>query len=162
MAQKKIDKFGSESEFRKHYVSAPASRLLRGGQTVKEVRQALGGEDLPEIDPIILIKQKLVRKKKGVRAAVQEEDLKRNQYLNSQEFRDKRRAFEEHQRNMSFQDWVERYTGTGRERGGTCVRPDVFLTHNDRACDGCECYEFCMCYNKRLSHEPKPKANKRR
>ena len=74
------------------------------------------------------------------------------------EFKDKMIAWKERQRNMSFQDWVETYTGTGRERGGTCVRPDIFLSWNNRACDGCECYEFCMCYGKRLSHQKrKPK-----
>ena len=72
-------------------------------------------------------------------------------------------AWEERQKNMSFRDWVETYTGTGRERGGTCVRPDIFLSWNNRACDGCQCYEFCMCYGKRLSHEKrKPKGTRKR
>ena len=70
------------------------------------------------------------------------------------------RAVEEKKQNMTFTDWVEEYTGTGRERGGTCIRPDIFLTHNNRACDGCACYEFCLCYQKRLSGE-KRKPRKR-
>jgi len=44
--------------------------------------------------------------------------------------------------------------------GGTCIRPDVFLTHNNKACDGCEYYEFCVCDNKRLSHEKKRRRRK--
>jgi len=162
MAQKKIDKFGSVSEFRKYYVSTSAARLLRSGQTVEEVRQALGGSDLPEIDPIVLIKQNLIRKKKGARAAVQSEEKKRIQYLNSQEFKDKMRRIQEERESMSFADWVEKNTGIGRERGGTCIRPDIFLSWNNRACDGCEYYEYCVCDNRRLSDDPKRKANKRR
>ena len=73
------------------------------------------------------------------------------------EFRDKILEIEERKKNMTFRDWVEMYTSPGRERGGTCQRPDIFL-HNDKACDGCPYYEYCMCYGKRLSHEKrKPK-----
>ena len=160
IACKKINKFGSEEDFRKHYVSPAAAKLLRKGQTVDEIREKLGVEGLPKIKPIILTRLNLMRKKKGIRIQESAEKLERVRYLNSKEFKNKMLAFEERQRNMSFRDWVERYTGTGRERGGTCVRPDIFLTHNNRACDGCECYEFCMCYGKRLSHE-KRKPRKR-
>ena len=158
IAKTKISKFSDEEEFRKHYISPAACKLLRKGQTVDEIRQSLGITGLPKINPHILTKQKLLRKKKGLRIQETAEKLERQRYLNSKEFRDKMIAVKERQRNMSFQDWVERYTGTGRERGGTCVRPDIFLTHNNRACDGCECYKFCLCYGKRLSHEKrKPK-----
>ena len=158
IACKKFDKFGSEEEFRKHYVSPAAAKLLRKGQTVDEIREKLGVEGMPKIKPIILTRLNLMRKKKGSRIQESAEKLERTRYLNSKEFKDKMIAFEERQRNMSFRDWVERYTGTGRERGGTCVRPDIFLSWNNRACDGCQCYEFCLCYGKRLSHEKrKPK-----
>ena len=64
----------------------------------------------------------------------------------------------ERQQNMTFPEWVQEYTSTGRSRGGTCIRPDVFLSWNDHACDECPYYEHCMCYQKRLSHEKrKPK-----
>ena len=155
LAKNKIIKFGSEEEYRKHYISATAAKLLRKGQTVDEIRDQLGIEGLPKVNPHVLTRLKLLRKKKGARIQQETEKLERQRYLNSKEFKDKMRAFHERQRNMSYQDWVERYTGTGRERGGTCIRPDIFLSRNNRACDGCQCYEFCLCYGKRLSHEKK-------
>jgi hypothetical protein len=158
LAKKKIAKFGDEQAFRDHYISTTAAKLLRQGQTVDEIRESLGIKELPKVKPIILTRLNLMRKKKGLRIQESAEKLERERYLNSKEFKDKMRAIKERERNMPFQDWVERYTGTGRERGGTCIRPDIFLTHNNRACDGCQCYEFCMCYGKRLSHEKrKPK-----
>jgi len=156
--KKKIAKFGTEAEFAKHFIVPSVASLLRKGQTVDEIREAHTCEDLPQIDPHILTRLNLMRKKKGQRATDSAEQLERARYLNSKEFKDKMLAWGERQRNMTFQDWVEKYTGTGRERGGTCVRPDIFLSWNNKACDGCECYEFCMCYGKRLSHEKrKPK-----
>ena len=155
LAKNKLQKFGSEEELRKHYVSPAAAKLLRAGQTVDEIREELNIKGLPTVPPIILTRLNLMRKKKGLRAAADAEQLERARYLNSKEYRDKMIAWEDRQRNMDFQTWVETYTGTGRSRGGTCIRPDIFLTHNNRACDGCECYEFCLCYGKRLSHEKK-------
>ena len=114
--------------------------------------------DMPKIKPIILTRLNLMRKKKGLRVKETEERLERQRYLSSKEYKDKMRDWKERQENMSFRDWVETYTGTGRERGGTCIRPDIFLSWNNRACDGCQCYQFCLCYGKRLSHEKrKPK-----
>lgn len=160
LAKSKIGKFGSEAEFRKHYISAAAAKLLRRGQTVDEIRDGLGIKGLPKVNPHVLTRLKLLRKKKGIRIKQETEKLKRQQYLSSKEYKDKMRALEERQRNMTFQDWVEMYTSPGRERGGTCQRPDIFLSVNNRACDGCRYYEYCMCYQKRLSHE-KRKPRKR-
>ena len=157
LAKNKIAKFGNEKEFRKHYVSASAAKFLRNGQTINEIRESLNIVNLPTVSPHVLARLNLMRKKKGQHAEAAIKRTERQRYLNSQEFKDKRRAWQERQRNLSFRDWVEIYTGTGRERGGTCIRPDIFLSWNDRACDGCECYEFCLCYGKRLSHEKKPK-----
>ena len=157
IAKKKIHKFGNEAEFRKHYVSPTAAKLLRAGQTVDQIRQDQGVTDLPAIPPIVLTKQKLIRKRKGIRAEQQAEELSRTRYLNSKEYKDKMRKLKLQRENMTFQDWVESYTGIGRHRGGTCLRPDIFLSHNNRACDGCQFYEFCLCYQKRLSHEKKKK-----
>ena len=158
LAKDKIAKYGSQEQFRDHFVSPRAAKLLRQGQSVDEIRTQLGITGMPKIKPIILTRLNLLRKKKGLRSKDSEERLERQRYLNSKEYKDKMIAWKERQRNMSFQDWVETYTGTGRERGGTCVRPDIFLSWNNRACDGCDCYKFCMCYGKRLSHEKrKPK-----
>ena len=157
ISKKKIEKFGDEQAFRDHYISTTAAKLLRQGQTVDEIRESLEVEGLPKIKPIILTRLNLMRKKKGLRIKESEEKLERERYLNSKEFKDKMIAIEERKNNMSFRDWVEMYTSPGRERGGTCQRPDIFL-HNDKACDGCPYYEYCMCYGKRLSHEKrKPK-----
>ncbi len=160
IAKKKIAKFGNEEEFRKHYIAPSIASLLRKGQTIDEIRAALGVADLPKINPHILTRLNLLRKKKGGRIKESIEKLERARYLNSKEFKDKMRRLEQQKANMSFQDWVETYTSPGRERGGTCQRPDIFLSWNNRACDGCRYYEYCMCYQKRLSHE-KRKPRKR-
>ena len=158
LAKNKITKYGTEQSFREHYVSPTAAKLLRQGQTVDEIRTQLDIKGLPTVKPIILTRLKLLRKKKGQRAKQSIERLERQRYLNSQEFKDKRLAWEEWQKNMSFPEWVQENTSIGRERGGTCIRPDVFLTWNNHACDKCPYYEHCMCYQKRLSHEKrKPK-----
>ena len=155
IAKKKVSKYGSEKDFRDHYISTKAAKLLRGGLSVDEVRSQLGGTDLPSIDVHILARLKLIRKKKGVRAQEAQEKLDRAKYLNSSEFKEKMYRIKEERENMSYADWVEENTGVGKERGGTCIRPDIFLTWNNKACDGCEAYEYCLCYNKRLSHQKK-------
>jgi len=158
LAKNRIARFGSEEEFRKHFVCSSAAKLLRNGQTVEEIRTKLGLKEMPTIKPIILTRLKLLRKKKGLRAGASIKRAEREQYLNSQEFKDKMLTWKERQRNMTFQEWVREYTGTGRSRGGTCIRPDIFLSWNNHACDGCQCYEFCMCDQKRMSYEKrKPK-----
>jgi len=127
--------------------------------TVDEIRQQLNcSPDLPSVDPHILARLKLLKKRarKGQKEA--QEQVERARYLNSQQFKDKMRRIKEERKNMSYADWVEENTGIGKEHGGTCIRPDIFLTWNNRACDGCEAYEYCLCHNKRLSHEKrKPK-----
>jgi len=160
IAEKKISKFGDEDEFRKHYVAPAAAKLLRQGLTVDEIREQLGVKGLPAVNPHVLTKQNLLRKKRSARGKETEEKLERQRYLNSKEFKDKMRRIEQQKANMTFQDWVEMYTSPGRERGGTCQRPDIFLSHNNRACDGCQLYDYCMCYQKRMSHE-KRKPRKR-
>ena len=87
-----------------------------------------------------------------------QEQVERARYLNSQQFKDKIRRIKEDRESMTYAAWVEENTGIGKERGGTCIRPDIFLTWNNRACDGCQAYEYCLCHNRRLSHEKrKPK-----
>ena len=159
LAKTKINKYGSVEEYRKYYVSKAATKLLKEDNSVDQIRSRLNSPDgMPPVDLQILLKLKLVKinKRKGKKEAT--DAIERDRYLNSQEFKDKKLARAERLRNQTFQDWVETYTGTGRHRGGTCIRPDIFLTWNDKSCDGCVCYEFCMCYGKRLSHEKrKPK-----
>ena len=151
---KKTAKFGSVDDFAAHYICPPARKLLRTGQTVDDVRGSLKvSENLPIVSLDVLARLRLLKTSKKRKSSA--EQVERARYLESKEFKDKIRAWRDHNKNMSFQDWVEKGTGIGRERGGTCLRPDIFLAWNDKACDGCNCYEFCLCYSKRLSHEKK-------
>lgn len=162
---KKIAKFGTENEFARHYVSMSARKLLKSGMTVDEVRAHYNvTEDLGEIDFEILLKLKLVKLNKRKGNKEQEEAAERRRYLNSKEFKDKMIQIKLKRESMTFEEEVIEMTGgpDGCQRvlGGTCVRPDIFLTHNHKACDGCEYYEFCVCDNKRLSHEKKRRKRK--
>ena len=161
LSKKKIIKFGSVEEYRKHYISREAVKLLKQRMTVDEIRKSLNiTEDLDPVPANILIKLKLVKlnTRKGKKEA--EEARERTRYLNSQEFKDKKRRIALERENLSYADWVEENTSIGKERGGTCIRPDIFLTWNNRACDGCEAYEYCACYSKRLSHEKKKRRKR--
>lgn len=165
LLKNKIKKFGDVDSFRQHYVSKEAKKLLKSGNTVPQVREILGAPDnLPEIDIKILYRLKLVntRTRKGNKEAQQY--MERQIWLNSAEFKNKKRAHEQRIKNMSFQEWVEENTGgpnrlwlsTGRCTG-TCIRPDIFVSHNNKSCDGCPYHEYCLCRNKRLSHEKRSK-----
>ena len=159
----KLRKFGSIDAFKQHYISPAAKKLLKSGLTVQEIRDKLNiKEKLPDINLQILSRLRLlkVKKRKSVRSKTSEEQLVRQKYLNSSEFKNNKRRWEEHKRNMTLQEWVEENTGIGRHLGGTCLRPDIFLSWNHRACDECPYYEYCLCYQKRLSHEKKPKRRK--
>mgnify|MGYP003649254783 CR=1 FL=1 len=152
--KKKLSKFGTIEEFIKHYISPPARKLLRKGMTVEEIREELNvQESLPKVSLDIISRLSLLKNKSTRKNSA--DIIERDNYLNSKEFKDKMRAVEERKNNMTYQDWVYEYTGTGRARGGTCIRPDIFLSWNDRSCDGCQCFEYCLCYQKRLSHEKK-------
>ena len=153
--KRRLAKFGSQQEFAQHYICVAAKKLLRKGMTVDEIRKQLNvTQELARVPNKILARLKLL-KKKPRKQKDQAAKLERQRYLNSKEYKDKMIAWKDRQKNMTFEEWVREYTGTGRERGGTCIRPDIFLSWNNRACDGCQCYEFCMCYQKRLSHEKK-------
>ena len=161
LAKKQFIRFGSADEFKKHYVSREARKMLKQGMSVKDIRDKLNcSDDLSDVGIDILIKLKLVKlhTRKGRKEA--NEAKERARYLNSQEFKDKKRRIATERDNMSYAEWVEENTGIGKERGGTCIRPDVFLSWNNRACDGCEAYDFCVCYSKRLSHEPRKKRRR--
>ena len=155
----KLSKFDSIEEFRKYYVCKEAAKLLREGCSIDEAREALNVTDiLPVIDPHILTRLNLMRKKKGIRGKEAEDEAERQRYLTSTEFKDKMERVRRERASQTFSEWVEENTGVGKRNGGTCIRPDIFLSWNDRACDGCQCLEYCVCDNKRLSHEKrKPK-----
>ena len=162
---KKVSKFGSRKQFEIHYVSIPARKLLREGLTVDEIREKLNvTTKLPKVDLQILSRLKLLKKKKRKDKSA-EARLKRQQYLRSSEYKQKMQDIKEARENMTDQQYIEEATG-GKDGcqiglGGTCHRPDIFLSHNNRACDGCPYYEYCLCYNKRLSHEKRIKRRKK-
>jgi|TARA_R110000824_G_scaffold44293_4_gene128915 hypothetical protein len=163
--KKKVSKFGTETEFAKYYVSTECRALIKAGKTVHEARQHLNiQDDLPEVDMEILIKLKLIKlnKRKGTKEA--DEARERYRYLNSAEFKEKKADIQKRRQNMTRQERVEEMTGGPNgcqvSRGGTCIRPDTYLTYNDRACDGCEYFEYCVCDNKRLSHDKQIKRRR--
>ena len=163
--EKKVSKFGSLNQFKIHYVSIPARKLLRQGHTVDEVREKLNvTTELPDVDLNILSRLKLLKKKKRKDKSAQAR-AENDRYLRSDEYRKKMRDLKEQRSNMTEQQYIEDATG-GKDGcqiglGGTCHRPDIFLSVNNRACDGCPYYEYCLCYNKRLSHEKRVKRRRR-
>ena len=163
--EKKVAKFGTRKQFEMHYVSIPAKKLLREGLTVEEIREKLNiTADLPKVSLDILSRLKLLKKKKRKDRSA-EAALKRGRYLRSKEYQQKMRDIEEQRANMSDRQYIEFATGGPNncqvELGGTCQRPDIFLSVNNRSCDGCPYYEYCLCYNKRLSHEKRKKRRRR-
>ena len=166
LLKNKLKKYDSTEEFRKYYVSKEAAKLLKSGNTVSQVRSVLNApENLPIIDVKILHRLKMVKTSSARRnGKAAEEEMKRQAWLSSPEFKSKMLAVQERKQNMSFKEWVEENTGGPDRRWltlgrctGTCIRPDVFVSWNDRACDGCPYYEHCLCRNRRLSHEKKRK-----
>ena len=108
LCKKKIIKFGSVEEYRKHYISREAVKLLKQRMTVDEIRKSLNiTEDLDPVPTDILIKLKLVKlnTRKGKKEA--DEARERARYLNSQEFKDKKRRIALERENLSYADWVE-------------------------------------------------------
>lgn len=161
MLKNKLKKFGTTDAFREHYVSREARKLLKEGKTVSEVRKILNApEGLPEVPVDILYRLKLIKTSTRRPNKDTEEARKRKEYLNSREFKEKMKRIRIERETQSYADWVEENTGVGRERGGTCIRPDIFLTWNNKACDSCPYYEHCVCHNKRLSHEPRKKRKR--
>ncbi|MBC8416908.1 hypothetical protein H8E06_01085 [bacterium] len=162
--EKKASKFGSLKEFEMHYVSIPARKLLRQGLTVDEVRERLNvTAKLPDVDLKILYRLKLLKKKRKDKSAAKRAENEK--YLRSREYQEKMRNLGEQRANMSDRQYIEDATGGPGgcqvELGGTCQRPDIFLSINDKACDGCSYYEHCQCYNRRLSREKRIKRRRR-
>ena len=63
--QNKINKFGSEDNIRKFYVSREAAQLLKQGYTVEQVRSELNVTDFNKtVDFEVLYKLKLLKKRK--------------------------------------------------------------------------------------------------
>ena len=163
--EKKVSKFGSRKQFDMHYVSIPARKLLRQGLTVDEIREKLNvTAKLPDVDLKILSRLKLLKKKKRKdKSAAKRAENER--YLRSQEYKQKMRDIEQQRANMTDRQYIQEATGGQNgcqiELGGTCQRPDILLSVNNRACDGCPYYEHCLCYNRRLSHEKRIKRRRR-
>lgn len=152
--EKKIAKFGSLEELAKHFISSKAKKLLKQGLSQQEVRDKLKIKTkLPEVDDIILIRNKIKKVNK------REKKNDNSDYLQSAEFLLKKQK-ELATRNTyeSFKAYVEYFTGGPNrcqvENGGTCQQPQVWYS-NDEYCDGCTWYQYCLVSSKRLSKKTK-------
>lgn len=152
--EKKIAKYGSIDQYRNWYVSNQAKRCLKKGMTFAEAREHLGsGQDLPAPDLEILFKLKLLKKKrKAATPDVTDEDREASRQVAVEREKAFQAEVKAHGREGAL---IREFTGIGT--GGTCFRPDIFLSRNDETCDGCEFYEHCLCENKRLEYEPRRK-----
>ena len=78
LVKNKLKKFGSKDDFRNHYISREARKMLKQNMTVDEIRQQLNcSPDLPSVDPHILARLKLLKKRarKGQKEAQEQVDL---------------------------------------------------------------------------------------
>lgn len=148
--EKKILKFGSIDKYRDYYVSNQAKRCLKKGMTVAEARKHLGsGEDLPEPDVEILFKLKLLKKKRKEKdKEFTEEDREKSRQVAQDVEKRRQEDIKTYGKDGA---WIREITGN--ELGGTCHRPDIFLSINDGSCDGCPIYTHCLCEQRILAHE---------
>lgn len=130
--EKGIQKFGSIEEFKKHYVSREAKKLLKQRLQPEEVQKQLLPKDTDPftINVEALIKQKLLKKaKRGFTKA---------------ELMNVKVPVTKEKQNISLKDYVESLTTFA------CLRPDIFLD-SDRKCDYCKYVQYCLCPVKKVS-----------
>jgi hypothetical protein len=154
---KKIGKFGSVEEVKKHYICPKARKLLRSGLTVEEVRERLKvTEKLPVVDLNILSRLKLLKKPR--RKKKDKIGPYGYYFWNNPEYQKRKREtvaeMERFNTEATPQEYIEWATG-GKDGcqvplGGTCQRPDIFIG-NGKYCDGCDYLEFCLCDKKRVT-----------
>lgn len=149
----KLNKFGSEENFRKFYVSKPAAKLLKSGLTIEQVRQKLNSNYTKQVDIEILYKLKLLKSGKRKKKQLSPEETKqvREQTVANE------REWYNHQEKMKTcsKTWVEEMTG-GPNRcqvpyGGTCIRPDIYYDNEgskEGRCKPCPHHEHCLCSGK--------------
>jgi hypothetical protein len=149
----KLNKFGSEDNFRRFYVSKPAAKLLKSGLTIDQVRQRLNSNYSKQVDIEILYKLKLLKTSKKRKEQVSSEEAKQvreQTEINEREWYNRREKMK-----TCFQTWVEEMTGGPNQcqvpYGGTCIRPDIYYDNEgsrDGRCKTCPYHEFCLCSGK--------------
>jgi hypothetical protein len=153
--QNKVNKFGSEDNIRKFYVSREAAQLLKQGYTVEQVRSELNVTDFNKtVDFEVLYKLKLLKKRKR-KPGQTPEDIRASQELSEKNTREW--YFQQEKMKSCKKTWVEEMTG-GKDGcqvpyGGTCLRPDIYFDNEysrEPRCSPCEYKEFCLCANKRM------------
>jgi len=151
----KLNKFGSEDNLRKYYVSKPAAKLLKSGLTIDQVRNKLNSSYQKQVDIEILYKLKLLKTGKKRKKQVSPEEAR--QLREQTEHNEK--VWYNHQEKMKTcsKTWVEEMTG-GPNRvqipyGGTCIRPDIYYDNEGSKqgrCKPCPYHEYCLCTNKEV------------
>jgi hypothetical protein len=153
--QNKVNKFGSEDNIRKFYVSREAAQLLKQGYTVEQVRSELNVTDFNKtVDFEVLYKLKLLKKRKR-KPGQTPEDIRASQELSEKNTREW--YFQQEKMKSCKKTWVEEMTG-GKNRcqvayGGTCIRPDIYYNHEyNKAgrCSPCPHNEHCLCRSKEV------------
>lgn len=154
--QNRLNKFGSEDNIQRYYVSKEAGKLLKKGHSVEQVRKDLNIKDFDKaVDMEVLFKLKLLKRGKRKKNQLSADEL-RIQQLESEK---NEREYYELKEKMSscFKTWVEWATGGpgGKQvqHGGTCIRPDIYYDNEgNRAgrCKPCAYHEFCLCSNKEV------------
>jgi len=151
----KLNKFGSEENFRKFYVSKPAAKLLKSGLTIEQVRSKLNSSFQKQVDVEILYKLKLLKTGKRKRKMLSQEEIK---VKREQTEKNEREWFGLQEKMKSCtKTWVEEMTGGPNKcqvpYGGTCIRPDIYYDneHNKQGrCTPCPYHEHCLCTNKEV------------
>lgn len=153
--QNKLKKFGTQEMLEKYYVSKPAAKLLKQGNSVDETRSKLNSNLKTNVDYEVLFKLKLLKKTKGKKKNLSKEELAKQQELTQEN----ERRYHEFTEKMStcLKTWVEWATGgPGKcqvEHGGTCIRPDIYYDNEgnkDGRCKPCPYNEFCLCTDKEV------------
>lgn len=149
----KLNKFGSEENFRKFYVSKPAAKLLKSGLTIDQVRQKLNSNYTRQVDIEILYKLKLLKSGKRKKKQLSPEEAKQvreQTVVNEREWYNRQEKMK-----TCSKTWVEEMTG-GPNRcqvpyGGTCIRPDIYYDNEgsrEGRCKPCPYHEHCLCSGK--------------
>jgi len=152
--QRKIMKFGSLEMFNKYYVSKEASKLLKAGNDLAEVRKLLNSTFNGTVDIEVLYKLKLLKRSKRKTALTLEELREREE-----QSRENERKYHELQEKMTTcqKTWIEWATGGPNKsqvaQGGTCIRPDIYYDNEGSRqgrCKPCPYHEHCLCSNKEI------------
>lgn len=151
----KLNKFGSEENFRKYYVSKSAAKLLKSGLSIDQVRARLNSNYSRTVDVEVLYKLKLLKtgkRKKGYVSPEEAKQIREQTEVNEREWYN-------HQEKMKTcsKTWVEEMTGGPNKcqvpYGGTCIRPDIYYDNEgnrEGRCKPCPYHEHCLCEGKEV------------